>query len=170
MGEEESMVKLVQGDLDARGLRIGIVLSRFNEVFGQRLLEAAVDTLERHGAAGADITVVRVPGAFELPAAARRMALGGGVDAVIALGVVIRGATPHFEHVAAEAARGIGEAARCGGAPVLFGVVTAETQDQALERCGGKMGNRGRDAALAAIEMARLVRALGGGTGAPPRS
>lgn len=156
------MARILQGHLDARGLRFGIVLPRFNEVFGHKLLEAATDTLERHGASPDDITVVRVPGSFEVAAAARLLATTGQVHAVLALGVIIRGATSHFEFIAAEAARGIGEAGRAGGAPVIYGIVTADTQEQALERCGGKAGNRGRDAAVAAIEMAHVLGALRG--------
>ena len=158
-------VKTLEGSLNAAGLRFALVLPRFNEVFGQRLLSAAMDCLKRHGARESDLVVARVPGCFELPTAVAGLQAGGGVDAVIALGVLIRGATSHYEHVAAEAARGLGECSRHGGCPVTYGVVTAENQEQALERCGGKTGNRGWDAALAAIEMARLTSELAGGEG-----
>jgi len=160
-------VKTLEGSLDAAGLRFALVLPRFNEVFGRRLLSAALDCLRRHGARESDILVTRVPGCFELPAAVAGLQANGRVDAVIALGVLIRGATSHYEHVAAEAARGIGQCAGSGRCPVTYGVVTADNQEQALERCGGKAGNRGWDAALAAIEMARLADALAaGGDGA----
>ena len=154
------VVETVQGNLDATGLRFGVVLPRFNETFGTRLLSGAIDGLLRHGAREDDITVVRVPGTFEVPFAARALAEHRDVDAVIALGVLIRGATSHYERIAAEASRGIGEAGLKSGRPVIYGIVTAENQEQALERCGGKAGNRGLDAALAAVEMANLRRAL----------
>jgi 6,7-dimethyl-8-ribityllumazine synthase len=156
------VVNTVEGNLDAGGLRFGLVLPRFNEVFGRRLLSGAVDGLQRHGAREEDLTVVRVPGCFELPAAVAALQATGKIDAVIALGVLIRGATSHYEQIAAEAARGIGDCSRHGGCPVIYGLVTAENQEQALERCGGKAGNRGWDAALAAVEMARLVQSLAG--------
>lgn len=155
-------VKTMEGSLNATGLRFALVLPRFNEVFGRRLLDAALDCLKRHGARDADLTVTRVPGCFELPAAVAALQARGGFHGVITLGVLIRGATSHYEHVAAEAARGIGDCSRNGGCPVTYGVVTAENQEQALERCGGKAGNRGWDAALAAIEMARLCADIAG--------
>ncbi|MCZ6746249.1 MAG: 6,7-dimethyl-8-ribityllumazine synthase [Acidobacteria bacterium] len=158
-------VKTLEGSLNAAGLRFALVLPRFNEVFGRRLLGAALDCLQRHGARESDLMVARVPGCFELPAAVAGLQAKGGVDAVIALGVLIRGATSHYEHVAAEAARGLGDCARRGGCPVTYGVVTAENQEEALERCGGKIGNRGWDAALAAIEMARLSGLISDGEG-----
>lgn len=158
-------VKTLEGSLDAAGLRFALVLPRFNEIFGRRLLSAALDCLQRHGALDNDLVVVRVPGCFELPAAVAGLQARGGFHAVIALGVLIRGATSHYEQVAAEAARGLGDCARRGGCPVTYGVVTAENQEQALERCGGKAGNRGWDAALAAIEMARLSTEIAAGNG-----
>jgi 6,7-dimethyl-8-ribityllumazine synthase len=157
------MVQTVQGNLDARGLKFAIVLPRFNDVFGTRLLSGALDCLQRHGAGDDDILVVRVPGSFELPAAVARLQQAGKVDAVVALGVLIRGGTSHYEQIAAEVSRGLGEAARAAGPVVIYGVVTAESQEQAMERCGGKAGNRGWDAAMAAVEMARLASALDAG-------
>jgi len=159
-GEEEMSVRTLEGRLDAGGLRFALVLPRFNDVFGQRLLSAAVDCLQRHGAKDEDLVIARVPGCFELPAAVRRLQDTHKVDAVIALGVLIRGATTHYDQVANEAARGLGDCSRQGGCPVAYGVVTAENQEQALERCGGKAGNRGWDAALAAMEMARLMATI----------
>ena len=148
------------GKLDATGMRFGIVVGRFNDVVSQRLLEGAVDTLVRHGARDADLVVAWVPGAFEIGTAARELAEHGAVDAVVCLGVVIRGATSHYDLVAAEAARGVAAVHGATGVPASFGVVTAETLEQALDRAGGKSGNKGADAALAAVEMVSLVRAL----------
>ncbi|MFQ5669754.1 MAG: 6,7-dimethyl-8-ribityllumazine synthase [Acidobacteriota bacterium] len=154
------MVKTLQGQLDGRGLRFGLVLPRFNEVFGARLLSGAVDCLVRHGAAETDLTVIRVPGTFEIPAAVHALVAAQQVDAVIALGVLIRGATSHYDHLALAVSRRLAEEA-CGGGPaVVYGIVTAENQEQAMERCGGKVGNRGWEAALAAIEMGRLLNEL----------
>jgi 6,7-dimethyl-8-ribityllumazine synthase len=156
-------VRILEGRLDAGGLRFALVLPRFNDVFGQRLLSAALDCLQRHGASEEDLVVARVPGCFELPVAVRRLQDSGKVDAVIALGVLIRGATTHYDQIAAETARGLGACNRHGSCPVVYGVVTAESQEQALERCGGKAGNRGWDAALAGIEMARFLAAVDDG-------
>jgi 6,7-dimethyl-8-ribityllumazine synthase len=148
------------GKLDATGMRFGIVVGRFNDIVSQRLLEGAVDTLVRHGARDADLVVAWVPGSFEVPVAARELAEHGNVDAVICLGVVIRGETTHFDLVAAEAARGVGAVHTATGIPASFGVVTAENLEQALARAGGKAGNKGADAALAAVEMVSLLRAI----------
>ncbi len=148
------------GKLDATGMRIGIVVGRFNDVVSQRLLEGAMDILVRHGAKEADIVVAWVPGAFEIPVAARELAEHGNVDAVVCLGVVIRGETAHFDLVAGEAARGVASVHPATGIPAGFGVVTAETLEQALDRAGGKAGNKGADAALAAVEMVSLLRTL----------
>jgi 6,7-dimethyl-8-ribityllumazine synthase len=147
-----------EGGRDGTGLRIGIVLSRFNAPIGERLLEGALRALTTHGVRPDDITVARVPGAFELPLLAGRLA--GNHDAVLCLGAVIRGETAHFEFVAGEAARGIARLARDSGVPVLFGVLTTDTEEQAVDRSGGRLGNRGADVALAAIEMASLLRIL----------
>ncbi len=159
------MVRTVEGRLDASGLRFAVVLPRFNEVFGRRLLDGALDCLRRHGAGEDDLLVVRVPGSFEVPAAVRALQDAGQVDAVVALGVLIRGATSHYEQIAAQVARGLESASGRNGVPVIYGIVTAENQEQAMERCGGKAGNRGWDAALSAVEMAHLLRELAGTPG-----
>lgn len=143
-----------------KGARFAIVASRFNAFVVDRLLEGAVDALVRHGALAQNVTVVRVPGAWELPVVARRLAEGGKVDAVIALGAVIRGATAHFEYVASEAAKGLASAAHASSVPIVFGVLTTESIEQAIERAGTKSGNKGADAAVSAIEMVSLGRAL----------
>ncbi|GAC1570262.1 MAG: 6,7-dimethyl-8-ribityllumazine synthase [Candidatus Dormibacteria bacterium] len=148
------------GKLDATGMRFGIVVGRFNDIVSQRLLEGAIDTLVRHGARDTDLVVAWVPGAFEIPVAAREVAEHSNVDAVICLGVVIRGQTTHFDLVASEAARGVGAVHATTGVPASFGVVTAENLEQALDRAGGKAGNKGAEAALAAVEMVSLLRAI----------
>ena len=153
-------MEVVTGKLDATGMRFGIAVARFNDVVSQRLLEGAVDALVRHGARDTDLVVAWVPGSFELPIAARELAEHAGVDAVVCLGVVIRGETSHHDLVAGEAARGVAAVHASTGVPASLGVVTAESLTQALERAGGKAGNRGTDAAQAAIEMVSLVRAL----------
>ena len=149
-------MRLVEGSRDAKGLRFGIVVARFNDFVTNRLLEGALDTLRLHGVADEDLTVVRVPGALEIPLAAKRLATSG-CDAVVALGCVIRGGTPHFEYVAGAASRGVVDVASETGVPVTFGIITADTLEQATDRAGGKIGNRGAEAALAAIEMARAL-------------
>jgi len=153
-------VKTTEGNYVARGFRFALVVSRFNEHITTRLLDGALDCLRRHGADEADLHVVKVPGAFELPYAAKRLAASHSYDAVIALGAVIRGETPHFEYIAAEAARGIAAAGLETGVPIVFGVITANTTEQAIERAGGKGGNKGFDSALSAIEMANLFAEL----------
>ena len=149
-----------KGELRGAGLRIALVVSRFNEAVTARLLAGARTALERHGVRKQDVDVAWVPGAFELPFAARRLAESRRYDAVVCLGAVIRGETPHFEYVAGAAARGIAEVARDTGVPTIFGVITPNTLEQALDRAGGKVGNKGYDAVVSAIEMANLVRAL----------
>jgi 6,7-dimethyl-8-ribityllumazine synthase len=149
-----------EGKLLAEGLRFAIVASRFNELITRRLLGGALDTLKRHGADEEKIDVAWVPGGFELPLVAGKLAESGRYDAVICIGAIIRGATPHFEYVAAEASKGIAQVALRTGMPVIYGVLTADTIEQAIERAGTKAGNRGADAALAAIEMANLLREL----------
>jgi 6,7-dimethyl-8-ribityllumazine synthase len=149
-----------EGKLLAEGLRFGIVASRFNEMIVRRLLGGAQDAILRHGGSEEMIDVAWAPGAFELPLVAQRLAASGRYDAVICLGAVIRGATPHFEYVASEAAKGIAQVGLAAGLPVIYGVLTADTLEQAIERAGTKAGNRGVDAAVAAIEMANLFRAL----------
>jgi len=153
-------MNVYSGQMNAADMRFGVVVARFNELVSQRLLEGALDALRRHGSAEEDITVAWVPGSFEIPIAARELAEHGGVDAVICLGVVIRGETPHFDYVAGEAARGVGTVHQATGVPATFGVVTTETLEQALDRAGGKHGNKGADAALAAIETVSLIRTL----------
>ncbi|MDR7601915.1 MAG: 6,7-dimethyl-8-ribityllumazine synthase [Armatimonadota bacterium] len=152
------MGQAFEGHLDGRGLRVGVVVSRFNEAITRVLLEGALDTLRRHGAE--EVDVAWVPGAFEIPLVALRLAQSGRYHAVICLGTVIRGATPHFEYVAGQSAAGVAQAALSTGVPVIYGILTADTLEQALERAGTKGGNRGRDAALAALEMANLLKVL----------
>ncbi|MDZ4065177.1 MAG: 6,7-dimethyl-8-ribityllumazine synthase [Coriobacteriia bacterium] len=150
-----------EGNLIGTGSKVGIVISRFNELLSIRLLGGAQDGLQRHDVSAEDIDVAWVPGGFELPLVAKKMAASGRYDAVIALGVVIRGGTPHFEYVASEASKGIAKASLDTGVPVIFGVITADTIEQAVERAGTKAGNKGWDAALAAIEMVNLMKAIG---------
>lgn len=156
-------MKNVEGMLDGRGQSFAIVVSRFNHLVTDRLLEGALDTLKRHGVDEAAITVVRVPGAFELPAVTARVAAAGGVDGIICLAAVIRGGTPHFEYVAAEVSKGIAQVSLNAAMPVSFGVLTTDNLEQALERAGTKGGNKGADAAQSAIEMVSLYRQLGAG-------
>ena len=153
-------MKTTEGTYLARGFRFALVVSRFNEFITKRLLEGALDCLLRHGAEEGDLHLVRVPGAFELPYAAKRLAASNSYDAIIALGAVILGATPHFEYVAGEAARGIASASLETGVPIIFGVITANSIDEAIERAGTKGGNKGFEAALSAIEMASLFAQL----------
>lgn len=153
-------MKTTEGTYQAKGYRFALVVSRMNELIAKRLLEGAVDCLLRHGADDAHLHLVKVPGAFELPYAAKRLAASQRYDAVIALGAVIRGATAHFEYVATEAAKGIASASLDTGVPIIFGVITANTLDEAIERAGTKGGNKGFDAALSAIEMASLFSQL----------
>ena len=154
------MTRTYEGRFDGSRLRVAIVASRFNETIGRRLLQGALDCLRRHGVAEEDLFVAWVPGAFELPMTAERIASSGDVDAVVCVGAVIRGETPHFDLVAGHAATGIGEASMRTGIPITFGVLTTDDVAQAVERAGGKVGNKGFDAALAAIEMANLMTSL----------
>jgi 6,7-dimethyl-8-ribityllumazine synthase len=156
------MSHLFSGNMVGSGLKIGIVSSRWNDFMGSKLLEGAKDVLTRHGVNAEDIDVALVPGSFELPLAAQKMANSGRYDAVVCLGVVIRGATPHFEYVAGAAAKGIAQVGLQSGIPVTFGVVTSDTLEQAIERAGSKAGHKGVEAALAAIEMANLLRQMEG--------
>ncbi|MDD5602712.1 MAG: 6,7-dimethyl-8-ribityllumazine synthase [Eubacteriales bacterium] len=153
-------VKTYEGKLLAEGLRFGIVTGRFNEFISSKLLGGALDGLMRHGAAEADIEVAWVPGAFEIPLVASGMASSGKYDAVICLGAVIRGSTPHFDYVAAEVSKGVAKVTLDTGIPVIFGVLTTDTIDQAVERAGTKSGNKGYDAAVTAIEMSNLMKTL----------
>ncbi|MFH1479547.1 MAG: 6,7-dimethyl-8-ribityllumazine synthase [Candidatus Omnitrophota bacterium] len=150
------MVKTIQGQMTAKGRRFGIIASRFNDFITHRLLEGCLDTLLRHGAKESDVELAWVPGAFEIPLLAHKMAKSKKYDAVICLGTVIRGATPHFDYVASEVAKGIAHVSFSTSVPAIFGIITADSIDQAIERAGTKDGNKGRDAALAAIEMADL--------------
>ena len=153
-------MKYIEGELKADGLKFGIVVSRFNDFITGKLLEGALDGLLRHGAKEADIEVVKVPGAFEIPLVAKRLASKGPYNAVLCLGAVIRGATPHFDYVAAEVSKGVAHASLETGVPIAFGVITADTIEQAVERAGTKSGNKGWDAALTAIEMAQIMKRL----------
>lgn len=146
-----------EGMLTGRGKRFGIVLARFNELIGGKLLEGARDALIRHEVAEEDVSLAWVPGAFEIPLVAKRMASSGRYDAVICLGAVIRGATPHFDYVAAEVSKGVANVGLDTGVPVIFGVLTTDTIEQAIERAGTKAGNKGFEAAMAAIEMVNLL-------------
>jgi 6,7-dimethyl-8-ribityllumazine synthase len=157
---DSSEVRTVTGGLDASGMRVGIVAARFNEAVVERLVAGALDALQRHGAAAADLTVAWVPGAFELPVVLERLAAGGEVDALVALGCVVRGSTPHFDYVAGECASGCAAVSRQHGLPVSFGVLTTDTWEQAVERAGGKLGNKGAEAAVAAVETAQVLRSL----------
>ena len=154
------MAKVIEGNILARGMRFGIIASRFNDFVGSKLIEGAVDALQRTGADAKDIEVIKVPGAFEIPLAARKIAQSGRYDAIICTGAVIRGATPHFDLISSGVAKGVAKVALEAGIPVVFGVITADTIEQAIERAGAKSGNRGRDAALCAVEMVDLFRRL----------
>ncbi|MCC5889968.1 MAG: 6,7-dimethyl-8-ribityllumazine synthase [Alkalibacterium sp.] len=151
----------IEGNLVATDLKFGIVVGRFNDFIGSRLLDGAVDALKRHGANDADITTAWVPGAFEIPLVAKKMAASGKYDAVITLGAVIRGATSHYDIVCSEAAKGVTSATDSTGVPVMFGVLTVDTIEQAIERAGTKAGNKGAEVAVGAVEMANLVKQLG---------
>ena len=151
------MVTYLEGHLQGKGRKIGIVVARFNYIISERLLEGAIDSLVRSGVATGDIVVARVPGAYEIPLIAQKMARSGRHDAVICLGAVIRGATPHFDFVAGEVAKGTAQVMLDAGIPVLFGVLTTETIEQAIERAGTKAGNKGSDVAIAALEMINLL-------------
>ena len=154
------MPNILEGKISAEGFRFAIVVGRFNDFISSRLVEGAMDALNRHGADGEKISLVKVPGAFEIPIAAKRLAQTGNYDAIICLGAVIRGATPHFDYVAAEVSKGIASIALETGIPVTFGVLTTENLEQAIERAGSKSGNKGWDAAVAAMEMVNLFDTL----------
>ncbi|MCL2330380.1 MAG: 6,7-dimethyl-8-ribityllumazine synthase [Phycisphaerae bacterium] len=156
----ETSVSSMTGDLVVHQQRFAILVSRFNEFIGSRLLAAAIDTLERHGCNAANITVIWVPGAWELPLTAAKVAESRQFEAIICLGCVIRGETPHFDYVAGEAAKGIAQVSLASKLPVVFGVLTADTLEQAVQRAGAKAGNKGADAALVAIEMSNLLAKL----------
>jgi 6,7-dimethyl-8-ribityllumazine synthase len=154
------MPKTLEGKISAEGYRFGLVVSRFNDFISSKLVEGAVDALKRHGATEEQLLLVKVPGAFEIPLAAKKLAESGKVDAVICLGAVIRGSTPHFDYVAAEVSKGIAMVALDAKMPVAFGVLTTDNLEQAIERAGTKSGNKGWDAALAAMEMVDLLKQL----------
>ncbi len=154
------MPKLIEGEISAKGITFAIVISRFNDFISQRLLDGALDALKRHGASDDQISIVKVPGAFEIPAMAKRLSLDGRFDSVICLGAVIRGATPHFEYISTQVARGIASVALESRIPVAFGIITSDTLEQAIERAGAKSGNRGWDAAVSAMEMVSLFKVL----------
>jgi 6,7-dimethyl-8-ribityllumazine synthase len=154
------MPNILEGKISAEGFRFAIIVGRFNDFISSRLVEGAMDALNRHGADGEKISLVKVPGAFEIPIAAKRLAQTGNYDAIICLGAVIRGATPHFDYVAAEVSKGIASIALETGIPVTFGVLTTENLEQAIERAGSKSGNKGWDAAVAAMEMVNLFDTL----------
>jgi 6,7-dimethyl-8-ribityllumazine synthase len=154
------MPRYFEGNLDAKGQKIGIVVSRFNSFISERLLEGAIDALVRHGADEQDIHVARVPGAFEIPLAAKKMAGSGTYDAIIALGAVIRGSTPHFDYVSSEVTKGVAAVSLESGIPIAFGVLTTDSIEQAVERAGTKAGNKGFDAAVTVIESVNLLKAL----------
>jgi 6,7-dimethyl-8-ribityllumazine synthase len=153
-------MKILQGELQAKGMSFGIVVSRFNDFITGKLLEGAEDALLRHGAKADDIHVVKVPGSFEIPLVAKKLAQKGTYHALICLGTVIRGATPHFDYVAAEVSKGVAQASLETGVPISFGVLTTDTIEQAVERAGTKSGNKGWDAAITAIEMAQVLKKL----------
>lgn len=153
-------MKIIEGEIQAQGLKFGIVVSRFNDFITSKLLDGAIDALIRHGAEDYNIDVVRVPGSFEIPLTAKRLAMKGSYDAIICLGTIIRGATPHFEYVASEVSKGVAMTSLETGVPIAFGIITADTIEQAIERAGSKAGNKGWDAAITAIEMAQVMRKL----------
>jgi 6,7-dimethyl-8-ribityllumazine synthase len=155
------MPKFIEGDLNAKGLAFGIVVGRFNSFIVERLLDGALDALIRHGADDAKITVARVPGSFEIPLAAKKMAESGRFNAIICLGAVIRGSTPHFDYVAAEVSKGVAQVSLQSGVPIAFGVLTTDTIEQAVERAGTKAGNKGFDAAVTAIEAVNVLKGIG---------
>ncbi len=154
------MAKVIEGTLEAKGLKFGIAVSRFNSFICERLLEGAIDAVVRHGGDDKDIEIVRVPGAYEIPMAAKKMVAGGKYDAIICLGAVIRGSTPHFDYVCAEVSKGIASVSLDSGVPIAFGVLTTDTIEQAIERAGTKAGNKGFEAAASAIEMVNLYKKI----------
>ena len=154
------MAKKLEGKLQAQGMRFALVVGRFNDFITSKLLDGALDALKRHGAEEDDIAIAWVPGAFEIPLAAKRLASSGDYDAVVALGAVIRGSTPHFDYVSAEVSKGVAQVGLESGVPVIFGVLTTDTIEQAIERAGSKSGNKGAAAALAAVEMVDLFKKI----------
>jgi 6,7-dimethyl-8-ribityllumazine synthase len=157
-----SGIQEIEGQLTIRGVRIALLVSRFNSFIVESLLSGAVDTLKRHGAEERELQIIRVPGAYEMPIAAKRLAASQSYDAIIALGAVIRGGTPHFEYVAGECTKGLSQVSLQHDIPIAFGVLTVDSIEQAIERAGTKAGNKGAEAALSAIEMINLLREIGG--------
>ena len=151
------MPRYIEGKLDAKGLKFGVVLSRFNSFIGDKLLNGAIDAIIRHGGADDDIHVYRVPGAFEIPQMTKKLAELGTYDAIICIGAVIRGSTPHFEYIASESAKGVARVSLESNIPISYGIITTDNIEQAIERAGSKSGNKGYDAAITAIEMAKLI-------------
>ncbi len=156
------MPRIIEGNLQSTGLKFAVVASRFNHFVVERLVDGALDALKRTGARDDDVTVLRTPGSFEIPALAQKAAVGGSFDAVICVGAVIRGGTPHFDYIAAEVTKGIAQVAMAAPVPVVYGVITTDTIEQAIERAGTKAGNKGYDAAMTAVELCNLYRTLGG--------
>ena len=154
------MPEIIEGQLDAKGYRFAIIVSRFNSFISERLLEGALDALARHGGATENLPVIKVLGAFEIPLTAQSLAASGQYDAVICLGAVIRGGTPHFEYVSAEVTKGIAQVSLDSGVPIAFGVLTTDSVEQAIERAGSKAGNKGVEAAMSAIEMVNLLKTV----------
>ena len=154
------MPEIIEGKLDATGLDFAIIVGRFNHFISERLLEGAIDALVRHGAENSHIQILRVPGAFEIPLVAKKIVSSGKYDAIICLGAIIRGATPHFDYVAMEVTKGVAQVSLESGIPITFGVLTTDTIEQAVERAGTKAGNKGFDSALTAIEMVKLFQAI----------
>jgi 6,7-dimethyl-8-ribityllumazine synthase len=157
----EDVMNIVEGKLSAEGLKFGIVVGRFNSFITERLLEGAVDCILRHGGSKENIEIVKVPGSFEIPLTAKKLAKSGKYDAVICLGAVIRGSTPHFDYVANEVTKGIAQVSLETGVPISYGILTTDTIEQAVERAGTKMGNKGFDAAMVAIEMVNVLKSIG---------
>ena len=154
------MPKFIEGEISAKGISCAIVVSRFNDFICQHLLDGALDALKRHGASDDQITIVKVPGAFEIPSMAKKLSMNGKFECVICLGAVIRGATPHFEYISSQVARGVATIALESTVPVSFGIITCDTLEQAIERAGTKSGNKGWDAAVSAMEMVSLMKAV----------
>jgi len=154
------MAKVIEGKLSAKGVKFGLVVSRFNDFINKRLMDGALDALNRHGAEDKNVLIIKVPGSFEIPLMAKKLADSGNYDAVICLGAVIRGATPHFEYISAEVTKGIAQVALDTGVPVSFGILTTDNIEQAIERAGTKSGNKGWDAAMSAIEMVNVLKSV----------
>jgi 6,7-dimethyl-8-ribityllumazine synthase len=160
MGRNKKMIRIIEGQLVAEGLKIGVVVARFNEFINSKLLDGALDGLKRHGVKEEDIEILWVPGAFEIPLVAQKMAVSKKYDAVICLGTVIRGSTSHYDYVCSEVSKGVAHVGMATGVPTIFGVLTTESIEQAIERAGTKAGNKGFESAVTAIEMANLLKQI----------